>query len=362
VEKENLMSIRPITVCNQNPSSTTLKCKGSKPSFAGANPIVGLMGFIAAGGFAASFVTQDFLGMATPRTIKACYRNRTKEHKKYNWAYARLVGIREILSGPSAFIIPGLMMAGIKLKDGRANSVPTSYINGFSNNFAKYAENNKDLLNNEKALKKGFYENSVRNMLSASLPKLKGEDFENKVSEYTDKLVEAGNAPKHYLWFSPKTHKGETIRYAKNIRDEIASDFKEMRKQYAVNAEAPVEGFSYNLEKEILSGNKDAKTKMLNGDINHFVSHILDYTEDATHSVAKKLENSGKNAKEFIENFGNKRIGSRFISNILMTTAVILFYSIIPKLYNEKDGKNPALAGLDNKNQTQTGKEVKVNA
>ena len=80
-------------------------------SFTGGNPVVMLMDAIERGGFAASFIAQDGLGMVAPRITEGLNRGRKtdengKKHGPLNWEFARKEGIREILSGPSAFIIP----------------------------------------------------------------------------------------------------------------------------------------------------------------------------------------------------------------------------------------------------------------
>ena len=77
------------------------------------NPVITLMDAIDRGGFAASFIMQDFLGMAGFRVLTGMYRNHDKTGK-LNWDFAKKEGIREVLSGPSAFIIPWFMMSGIK--------------------------------------------------------------------------------------------------------------------------------------------------------------------------------------------------------------------------------------------------------
>ena len=76
-----------------------------------ADIMLATMDGIERGGFAASFVAQDFLGMAAPRTIKGLSRNSDATGKK-NTAYATSVAIREILSGPSLFIIPSAILWG----------------------------------------------------------------------------------------------------------------------------------------------------------------------------------------------------------------------------------------------------------
>ena len=100
-----------------------------QPSFTGSfNPVVTLMDAIDKGGFAASFIAQDGIGMVAPRIYEGLNRNReTDENGKkkgpLNWEFARREGIREILSGPSAFLIPLGILTLIKKFSGSANNV-----------------------------------------------------------------------------------------------------------------------------------------------------------------------------------------------------------------------------------------------
>ena len=109
---------------NQNRNSNTNK--HYTPSFQGfGNPITVVMDAIDRGGFAASFIAQDGIGMVAPRIWEGLNRNRKREKdpvtgeetgKKtgpLNWEFARREGIREVLSGPSAFIIPAIMLLNI---------------------------------------------------------------------------------------------------------------------------------------------------------------------------------------------------------------------------------------------------------
>ena len=128
------------------------------------------MDFIAAGGFAASFCIQDGLGFIAPRVGKGLLRGGKKKHdengneildkngqpkRELNWAYARKEGIREVITGPSAFLIPWLLLKGINKKYGTGNSVKLDYLDGFKNIFGKYAKENID------SIKAGFLYRSI---------------------------------------------------------------------------------------------------------------------------------------------------------------------------------------------------------
>lgn len=56
-----------------------------------------------------------------------------------NWEFARREGIREILSGPSAFLIPMGILAVLKKTSGTANNVHVNHIEALGQNFVDYA-------------------------------------------------------------------------------------------------------------------------------------------------------------------------------------------------------------------------------
>ena len=98
----------------------------NQPSFSGLSlsaGIVSLMDWIEAGGFITSFIIQDGLGMVAPRIGTGLMRGRgsidpnTGEKRGCNWEFARREALRELLSGPSAYLIPLAMISGIKPND-----------------------------------------------------------------------------------------------------------------------------------------------------------------------------------------------------------------------------------------------------
>ncbi len=338
------MTLNPVSVKVESSQNNVPR---RQVSFKGGNPVIWMMDGIGRGGFAANFVAQDMLGMALPRTAAGLTRN-SDDTGKQNTAYAKLVAIREFLSGPSSFMIPAAMLYATKKHFGRANDVPINYIKGFSDNFNAFSAKNADLLSNPQELKNAYYKHSVRNLIENSTLNekntktlLSAQELDAEVEKFANKLIEMDNAPKKYLW-SPKTKDGETIKYAKDLKGEFISDFVELRKKHSENPSNKINTAWFKTEADILN---TPHKGFLEGTIGRFVDNLTNYTNDLTNSISKKFK-VGENIKDFVDNFAHKRVGSRFLSNIVMTAAVISFFTIIPKLYNAKDGKNPALAGL----------------
>ena len=216
------------------------------PQFTGGfNPVVTVTDAIARGGFAAEFIAQDGIGMVAPRIWEGLNRGRPIDEETgektgpYNWAFARREGIREVLSGPSAFLIPAGILAVIKKYSGRANNVSINMINTLSENFAKVAENNKDAIkavtdfrNPEqvKDIKLSFYKQMFGETLKSSLEnKLTPDELDAKSTAMAEKLIEIENA-KSKGFFKHLVGKS-TPGMKEDLTGELVNDFMSLKKR-----------------------------------------------------------------------------------------------------------------------------------
>ena len=325
------MAINPIQI-------TTVDNKRKPVSF-GGNPVITLMDAIDRGGFAATFILQDFLGMAAPRVGTGIYRNHDKTGK-LNWDFAKKEGIREILSGPSAFIIPSGIMYCIKKLSGNANNVPIDYINALGNTFTNYAKANKSSLADAAKAKAEFYEHVFKNILYNSTDAaLQGDELSKTAKNFADRLIEIEKAPTKNFWKNIRgiAQKGS----AQDLKEELLEDFVNLRKRH-LGSEGSKTSVRYSF------GNKKLGTSF-----NTMLSYMDDYSKDAIKSINKKLKKTKDlNIKEFMQTFDKRRSGTRFLSNVGMWLAVVGFYTIIPKLYNKATkGRDPGLDGLQDENK-----------
>ena len=332
------MSVKSVQLANSEQKRYNNKQPQNRQvSFgAGNNPVIVLMDAIDRGGFATSFIMQDFLGMAGPRVISGIYRNHDKTGE-YNWDFAKKEGIREILSGPSAFIIPAMMMWGIKKVSGSANNVPVDFINGFGETFAQYAKANGAALGDAAKMKAGFYEEVFKNMLSASTNNgLTGEELDKTAKNFAERLIEAEKAPKKGFF---KNVLGKAVEgSSQDLKQSMLEDFVNLRKQYlGSTADAIVAQYGVSGDKKIATSFKSV------------LGHMDDYASDAIKTVNNKIKNVAKDFEvdNFVKTLSKRRTGTRFISNVGMFSAVAAFYTIIPKLYNKAtNGRDPGLDGL----------------
>ena len=300
----------------------------------GNNPVIVLMDAIDRGGFATSFIMQDFLGMAGPRVISGIYRNHDKTGK-YNWDFAKKEGIREVLSGPSAFIIPAAMMYGIKHVSGSANNVPIDFINGFGDTAANYLKGNAT--GDAAKMKLGLYEAMFKNMLSTSTNEgLAGKELDDAASDFAKRLIDAENAPKKSFF---KNIFGTKVPgSAQDLKQELLEDFISLRKQHLGSSSDTLVA-QYGVQ-----GNKKIATSFKS-----IIDHMNDYSSDVIKTVNKKVANAAESfdMEAFVKNLSKRRTGTRFLSNLGMFAAVSAFYTIIPKLYNKAtNGRDPGLDGL----------------
>lgn len=327
----------PVQSVKNSPNITakqqTNKMPVKQQTFTGSfNPVVTLMDAIDRGGFAASFIAQDGIGMVAPRIYEGLNRNREKDEngKKtgpLNWEFARREGIREVLSGPSAFLIPMGIMYFIKKFSGTANNVYVSHIDALGKEFAKYASENPEQLKDLKTFKKGYYTKVFENVLSESTDRtLQGDALTRKASAYAGKVIEAENLR------ASGDKKG-----AKKILSALTHEFMDLRKSTtdATNSE---------LEAIMNTG----KTKRLHTNIRRLVQSLTDYTKDAFEKTAKNVTtNSAEEITKYIDKFNLHRAGTRVVSNLGMWSAVVGFYALIPKLYNLGLKHDPGLKGLE---------------
>lgn len=339
------MTVRPIipSIENNKPRNNTNLAvhHNNNVSFQGANPVVTIMDAVDRYGFAGTFILQDFLGMAGPRTLAGITRNHDKTGE-YNWDFARREGTREILSGPSAFLIPASMLPFIKGIFGSANNVPIDFINGFSQTAAQAAKSGINM--HGANIQSELYNEMFKNILSTSTDGLmKGEELDKTAKEFAQRLVEIEDktkSPKKSIW-NKLTGKSEPNSKQDKLA-KLIEDFSDIRKKY-LGVDVDTHSIVYKTEK----GTASASLKST-------IKYMKDYSKDVIKSVGKAVDKAEKNAKdfnveEFLKSFAKRRTTSRFMANMSMFTAVVLFYRVIPKLYNMgiKDNRDPGLDGLN---------------
>ena len=315
--------------------------KKNDVSFGGMeNFVINFMDGIARGGFIASFLSQDFVGMVAPRVGKGLMRNR-EETGELNWEFARREALRECISGPSVFIIPLTMLHFIK-KGGTANNVPVDYIKGLGEEFAKCAQNGSVNFADKTAAKREFYTQIYKKVLETSTNnKMPESDIANNARRFADELLEIEKSKSKGFF---KNIRGKAVEGSKEDRlAKLTDEFIAIRKKYTNPGVQ-----HWNAEMATDSG------KPIVEHFKGFTRKLVDYTDDITGNV-QKLANDKKSLSEIVEYVKNhtpRRMGSRALTNIGMWLAVVVFYFFIPKIYNMGlHGKNPGMTGISTEEQ-----------
>ena len=159
-------------------SVPSFKAGGS--AFSGALNLFGsTMQSIENGGFLASFLIQDMLGMTAPRVGAAFLRDK-EVTGRYNMQEGFEVLGREGLTGPSMMAIAPITFA-LAAKTGRTTGINSQLIRRFGNSLKEFITNpkfDKSLLNNKDKL-----ENIARVLLEKE--RIEGEEFETLMSDAT---------------------------------------------------------------------------------------------------------------------------------------------------------------------------------
>ena len=320
---------------NHHKTGVSTQSNQNKPyraSFKGAG-IVGLMDSIERGGLFASFTIQDMLGTNIPRPVMGLMRNKKENKGKSNKTFALKEAIREFTTGPSMFIIPGVLIAGAKKAIGKSINIPAQQIKQLNDIFKDTV--NESNLSASNKLKDDYYTNVFKKILANSTGKEEAI-FEEDAKELAKKLSSLGEKAKRNpieKMFN-KNYEGSIDEAI----DSMAEKFINISKNHAQDV-----SIDFTTAKIAKESGSASFTKL--------ISYISDFTDDAVSTITKENHTISKNTlkenvSKVMDAFANNRIVNRFGLNIIMSAAVVSFLAFIPKLYNiSKD--NPALRGLE---------------
>lgn len=281
---------------------------------------LGVANAIETGGLVVSFTLQDMLGTNLPRPFMGLRRNKEENQGEANTSFAAKEAVREFLTGPSMFAIPGAMLYGANKFSGSACEVPVKYIKAFGKIHSEAAINNSSVPD-----KQEFYKSTFTQIIKNA----KGE------KEVSQKTIEEAENFAVELTSSNKNDLKKTI-------SNLSEKFIDISKTHSNNA-----AYSDFTSAKLAEGVQAPFSKT--------VSHMISYADDV---VEKAKDKSLSEAKEFIEKTTNKKIVGRFALNLAMYSGVMGFLQVIPKLYNNAEGDtNAGLKGLM-KEETFNDKEL----
>lgn len=300
------------------------------------------------GGLAASFTVQDMLGTNIPRTWAAKDVGKDLTGKN-NWGAVLENGLREFLTGPSMFVVPGLVLYGSTKFGGKSNAVPVQTIKDFS----EIIEKSNIETSSKEAFKKSFYTGVLKKVFSNFDGIENVEDIAKKgidIEQYVSQILKMESAKK----------KG----FLNNIKNVPMPDSQEellagIVKQFVSDKKANTSGYldflkaSITDEKYIVDAKNASKFEVK---IDDLIGRMVKYSDDLFESFTKTSDNFAS----FIKNFTKKRMGSRFATNIMMGVFTALAMWFIPKIYTVNK-TNPETDPVRQKaNELRSGKSKEV--
>ena len=335
-------------VSKVNTSFNADKKSGSRNIKRAGHPFKGIIDSISLGtanaiengGLAVSFTLQDMLGTNFPRPIMGLLRNQKENHGKKNKSFAAKEFVREFLTGPSMFIIPGAMLKICKdvFKFGSLCDVPVKYIRELSRIHAENALKDGQITDRLGFFKDSFVQivKNAKGETEISKDTIKtAEDFAETLDKAVNKYYKIKEAPGLFSrWKADK--------FLERASKVLLNRFVKISKEYSNN---PV----YDDFTAVKISDKAA------GSMKNTVKYLKAYAEDA---VQKAAGQSRDKVKDFIKNLADKKTAGRFALNLAMYASVLGFLQIIPKLYNSAEGQgNAGLKGLM-KEETFNDKEL----
>lgn len=321
------MKVQKIAPENNNKQmhTNTVPQHNYAPSFKSGAALTGALNLfgrtmqgIENGGFLASFLIQDALGMTMPRVGAAFLRDK-EVTGKYNIQEGFEVLGREGLTGPCMMAVAPIMFA-LAAKFGRSTSINSQLIRRFGDSFKELITRpnfNKDLLKNKEQFKKEFFTKNIREMLTNTLGEgnFKEESVEfilKKIANYENIPADAV-LPKNLLGIKSKSKYkasciADIVEHINNIKYSTSNDLTLLNK--------------LKLGSEELNSVKSFSTK-------NAIDGMIKYSDDAITLNKKILELDELMA----EGIKNKSIAKRFISNIATIAATLGVLSGLPKLY-----------------------------
>lgn len=266
------------------------------------------------GGFLASFLIQDGIGMTVPRTCAGFLRDKEKTGH-YNMQEGFEVLGREGLTGPCMMAVAPLSLL-VAAKFGRSTSVNTQLIKRFGNSLKEILskpEFDKTLLKDANKFKNEFYKTNVEKMLTETLGK------ENVTKESVDYILkQIKNMENIPADAQLKKFRGKS-KYRSQCMENIVEHINNIKYSKSDDLNM-LQKVKFGSEK--LDSVKQFKTK-------DTIDAMIKYTDDAI--VANKhLDKLDALEAESIK---NKSLAKRMITNVAMMFTTLGVLSVLPKIY-----------------------------
>lgn len=311
---------------NNTPSSETQTQRVSSPSFKASGGFSGALNLFGStmqgienGGFLASFLIQDALGMTAPRVGAAFLRDK-EVTGQYNMQEGFEVLGREGLTGPCMMAVAPIMFA-LAAKFGKSTSVNSQLIRRFGNSLRDIvAKPNFDraLLKNGSKFKQEFFESNIRDILANTIGKENVKD--DSIKFILEQIKKYENLPKDKTLL-PKNAFG--IRSKSKYKEECLAKITEHINniKYSTSSELGM------LDKVKIGTEKLNNIKAFS--TSEAIEAMVKYSDDAI-ALNKNLSKLDEIAAE---NLKDSSIAKRMIANVATMGATLGVLSVLPKIY-----------------------------
>lgn len=316
----------------------TSKAAQDKVSFSGAKAgLADMMGFIERKGFFAEFMIVDFLSMIAPRILIGLNRDRKETHK-LNYKAGAEEALRELLSGPSMFLIPLGVFQGVKHFTPAAK-IPKGTMSGLSHTMKEIVDNTAD----RSVLKtsKEINETMANKLFDTAFAKFEFEgDSKDEFRKQFTKLLNEEHVEEKWTQ--------KTMNFFKNIfssekKEKIDKPIdlfekliKEMNNKDMTKTPSQSKVIDF-IKVEMNEGTEEVKkitvgARELFEDFKHYSKDVVEkFTKQDF--VKNITENFSKEAKDFLTNLQKSRSLTRMCSSVASFAVVGAFLFYLPKLY-----------------------------
>lgn len=292
-------------------SNTSLKSRAfnSKVSFKGGEyNLANIMGFIEGLGFFGAFFIIDSLSLIIPRVVVGLNRDKDKlGHLNYK-AGAEEAG-REVLSGPSMFLIPMGIFEIVK-RAAAASKIPKDTMKVLFKHTKETLKGLSDtsLLSN----KKEFSETFAQQLFDKAFGKF---DLGDKAAQFKKRFVT------RLVWCTSSKHDKKSFNKNMEVFEKIVSEINNANK-----LKTPIHPKTIDLGYRV-----QVRAKDLFENFRHYSNDII--TKISKHEWTNDTSGIQKTAVNWVDNMKKSRLNLRFGASVLSFFAVGAFLVHLPKIY-----------------------------
>ena len=332
ISNTNILSKTSVNNTNATKQKQNPHFKGVASSL--VNVAGSAMSKIENGGFVASFLIQDTLGMTVPRTEEGLFRDRDKKNTKFkdlNFKEAAEVFIREFLSGPIMMFTPFIVFGLTKKHLGKSTFSNTGLIKNLGKSFKNVVKesNANNVSKTAKDLTENFYHSTLHAIIEKTTPKAEHvakNKFVNDIVSNVKELDELNIQLKNAKGISIKD---KFLNIFKNKNNKVVSEKKQISNKISEINNYISNKFN-NFHKEN-SSELELLNKVKLGKETYKTSETIEAMQAYAHDISKS--STEKMTEAGVDAFGKSAMTKRILSTGAASVATIGSTSLVPSIY-----------------------------